>query len=68
MKFETAKMPAVPFSLQFFDYTIEQTKEQTFLNKATNEQLSISQLDGMIKIKRTRAQFEKEKTSQTVKA
>ena len=61
-------MPAVPFNFQLIDYTIEQTNDQTFLNKATNEQLSISQLDGMIKIKRTRAQFEKEKTSQTVKA
>ena len=62
-------MPAVPFAFQFFEHSIEQTKEQTFLNKATNEQLSVSKLiNGMIKVKRTRAQFEKEKTSQTVKA
>ena len=61
-------MPAVPFAFQFIDYSIRQKQEQTFMNKATNEQLSVSQLNGMIKVKRTRAQFEKEKTSQTVKA
>ena len=61
-------MPAVPFAFQFIDYSIRQKQEQTFVNEGTNEQLSVSQLNDMIKIKRTRAQKKNEKTSQTVKA
>ena len=61
-------MPAVPFNFRLIDHSIRQAKEQTFQNKATNEQLSVSQLDFIIKVKRTRAQKKKEKTSQTVKA
>ena len=45
----------------------DQVEMKTVLNKATNEQLSVSLNDWMVEIKRTRAPKEKKKNSQTIK-
>ena len=63
-------MPAIPFTLKLLELIIEpdQVEMKTVVNKATNEQLSFSQLNrGMIEIKRTRAPEEKKKNSKTVR-
>ena len=63
-------MPAIPFTLKlngiFFEPGQVEMETIVIVNKATNEQLSVSQLnDGMmIEIKRTRAPKEKKKDSQ----
>ena len=44
-----------------------QDEMKTVVNKATNEQLSISQKGWTIEIKRTRAPEEKKKNSKTIK-
>ena len=63
-------MPAICFTLKLNGIFIEpgQVEMKTVVNKATNEQLSVSQLnDGMIEIKRTRAPKEKRKMHKSVR-
>ena len=71
-------MPAIPFTLKLRGLLIktwkksnfeleqlEQDELKTVVNKATNEQLSVSLNDGIVvEIKRTRAPMEKKKNSQ----
>ena len=60
-------MPAIPFTLKLRGLIIEPSQDEmkTVVNKATNEQLSVSRLnDGMVEIKRTQATEEKKKNSQ----
>ena len=69
-KFVKDNLPAIPFTLKFRELLIEpdQVEMKTVVNKATNEQLSVS-LNGwmMIEIKRTRAPKEKKENSKTIK-
>ena len=60
-------MPAIPFTLKLRGLIIESCQDEMkpVVNKATNEQLSISKLNNwIIEIKRTRAPKEKKKNSQ----
>ena len=68
-KFVKDNVPAIPFTLKLCGLLIEpdQVEMKTIVNKATNEQLSISLNGRMIEIKRTRAPEEKKKIHKTVK-
>ena len=61
-------MPAIPFTLKLCGLLIKPSQDEmkTVVNKATNEQLSVSVSlnDKMVEIKRTRAPEEKKKNSQ----
>ena len=60
-------MPAIPFTLKLRGLLLiqsDQVEMKTVVNKATNEQLSVSLNGWMIEIKRTRAPEEKKKNSQ----
>ena len=54
-------MPAIPFTLKLLGVIIERDEDElkTVVNKATNEQLSISLNGIIIEIKRTRTAEEK---------
>ena len=65
-------MPAIPFTFKLYAMFMKpdqvEIKTVVIVNKATNEQLSVSQTNGrMIEIKRTRAPKEKKKNSQNSK-
>ena len=62
-------MPAIPFTLKLCGLLIEPSQDEmkTVVNKATNEQLSVSLNDKMVEIKRTRTAEKKKKNSQNSK-
>ena len=65
-KFIEDDLPTIPFTLKLFGLLIKpsQVEMKTVVNKATNEQLSVSLNGWMIEIKRTRTAEEKKKNSQ----
>ena len=60
------KLASVPFTFQLYGNNTGLPKVETYVNKATNEQFSVSNDDEFIEIKRTRDQKEKGKNFPTI--